>query len=307
MIIQKQIPLQDKNWFQTGGPARFYCQPTTIEEFQEALKFANIHKLEIEILGQGANVLINDNGFDGLVIKPFLNKIIYLDKKKKLVTAQSGATIQQLIDWSLKHNLLGLEEFSGIPGSIGGAIYMNIHYSQFFIANFLEKAQIINKKTGEIITVNKSWFNFDYDASTLHKKEYLLVNATFQLYHATDIETAYARGKSDERIKQRNSRYPTSHTCGCFFKNFTKDEIQSKQQIPYVSYYLDQLGIKGKLKVGDAMISHLHANMIVNNGNATSKNIVELAQKMQTLVQENFGLLPQPECQFIGFKKQPLS
>ena len=105
-LIQRYIPLSDKNWFCTGGPARFYTEPETTQEFVKSLEFANLHNLELFILGKGANILISDNGFDGLVIKPNLQQISHqdYDNDHALVHAQAGACIKDLITYCLKNN-----------------------------------------------------------------------------------------------------------------------------------------------------------------------------------------------------------
>ena len=119
----------------------------------------------------------------------------------------------------------------------------------------------------------------------------------------------YAKGRSEEMIRHRAKRYPTAYTCGSFFRNFHEHEVtlmsQGKKLI-YVAYYLDKIGVKGQLLVGDAVVSYQHANMIVNRGKATTADIIALAQKMQTMVLDQFGILPQPECRLIGFKQYPL-
>jgi len=307
-IIEENVSLKDKNWFGTGGYATHYCQPTTEKDFSEALSFAQENNLKVTLLGKGANVIISDDGFNGLIITPKLQTITH-EKEKNLITVGAGTSIQKCIDWCLDHNLIGLEEFSGIPGTIGGAVYINIHYFHFFISHFLTQAKVINKQTGEVKTVDNPWFQFGYDQSKLQKKEWFLLKATFALHQATDLETAYVKGRRDEIIRQRNARYPTSHTCGSFFRNFHPDELDdvvNAKQLPFVAYYLDKLGIKGELSHGDAIVSHQHSNMIVNRGNATSNDIIALARKMQVLVFDNFGLLPQAECQCIGFNSYPL-
>src|SRR5260221_13330379 len=125
-----------------------------------------------------------------------------------------------LIDYCLDNNLIGLEEFSGIPGTVGGSVYINLHYFDFLLAQFLVSAEIIHKKTGVIRSVNAQWFNFSYDDSELQKKDYFLVSATFKLTYATAVETAFARGRATEIIRHRAHRYPQSSTCGRFFRNF---------------------------------------------------------------------------------------
>ncbi len=346
-LIQHNIPLADKNWFRTGGPAKYYCEPQTELEFQQALAFANEQNLEIFVLGDGANILVSDEGFDGLVIRPRLKKIdvrslrtlrasgeendslhtIELDIKNSdnltvrpepakdrngsdiYVTAQSGVTMPELILHCLDHNILGLEEFSGIPGTVGGSVYINLHYFQFLLAQFLVSARVINKKTGVIETVDNTWFAFGYDYSTLHNHEYYLIDATFKLRTGTDLEIAYARGRRIEIIRHRESRYPKQGTCGSFFRNFHDHEVtlmSGGKKMIYVAYYLDKIGVKGALKIGDAQVSYQHANMLVNLGNATSQDLIDVARKMQELVFEQFGVLPQPECELVGFRENPL-
>jgi UDP-N-acetylmuramate dehydrogenase len=313
LLIQTNISLADKNWFKTGGPARFYCEPTTTEQFQEAIIYATTHNLPIFMLGQGANILISDDGFDGLVIRPLLRSTSFEGQATSegfvLVTADAGVTMPDLIDYCLNNNLIGLEEFSGIPGTVGGSVYINLHYFNFLLASFLVSAEVINKKTGALQKVDTEWFNFGYNDSQLHKKDYFLVNATFKLKPATVEETAFAQGRKTEIIRHRAHRYPQVRTCGSFFRNFLPHEVMleiDSKKIIFVAYYLDKIGIKGTLRCGDAIVSPQHANMIVNLGNATSTDIITLAQQMQQLVLDKFNIMPQPECQLIGFKKYPL-
>lgn len=309
--IQEYIPLADKNWFQTGGAARFYAAPTTHAQFQEALAFAHANQLPIFVLGKGANILISDEGFAGLVIHPHLQTVEQkpLDNQHVLVTAGAGVEMSSLIEYCLDHNILGLEEFSGIPGTVGGSVYINLHYYEFLLEHFLVECQVINKHTGVVETVDKAWFKFGYNQSTLQNHDYYLLNATFKLTCCTDLQAAYARGRRVEIMRHRFKRYPATHTCGSFFRNFHDDEVTltiNGKKIIYVAYYLDKIGVKGTLRVGDAIVSHQHANMIVNCGTATSTDIITLVRTMQELVQQNFGIIPQPECLLIGFTNYPL-
>jgi UDP-N-acetylmuramate dehydrogenase len=312
-LIKKNISLKDKNWFETGGVAEFFSEPTTENEIKILIDFALKNELKITILGSGANILINDEGVKGLVIKPNLKNISILDYKDndyKLVKADSGVLIDNLINYSLDNNLIGLEEFSGIPGSVGGAIYINIHYFNFLIGDFLESAIVCDLFNGNIFEVDNNWFNFKYDNSKLVSKRYLLVSAIFKLKKCTDLESSFAKGRSVEIIRHRKSRYPYNGTCGCFFKNFEETEKNileiNGKKITSAGYYLDQVGVKGLLKVNNAGVSSKHANMIVNFGNATSNDILETAKTMKELVNKKFGLLLEPECQFMGFDKNPL-
>lgn len=309
ILIQQNISLADKNWFKTGGCARYYCQPNNEQEFQQALLFAQQKNLEIFILGKGANVLISDEGFDGIVIHPKLQEIThsYIDEKSAQVTAGAGTDFDDLIEYCLQNNLSNLEEFSGIPSTVGGAVYINLHYYEFFLAQFLLQATVIHKETNKIMTVDPAWFEFGYDISKLHNKEYFLINATFKATIASDLDIAHARGRKQEIIRHRVRRFPTINTCGSFFRNFLPEEVtKTDKKLIFVAYYLDKIGVKGELCVGDAIVSHQHANMLINRGKATSSDIINLARLLQEKVRAEFNITPQAECQLIGFKNNPL-
>ena len=215
----------------------------------------------------------------------------------------------ELIDFCLNHNLGGLEEFSGIPGTVGGSVYINLHYFQFLLAQFLVEAEVIEKATGIMHTVAASWFNFGYNISKLQENNHYLVSATFNLKKVSDFETAFAQGRRVEIIRHRASRYPAKNTCGSFFRNFYDHEVtlmSNGKKLIFVAYYLDKIGIKGMLQHGDAIVSYQHANMLVNQGTATTADIIAVAREMQQRVYDAFGIMPQPECRLIGFKEYPL-
>lgn len=309
-LIRTNVSLADKNWFGTGGNALYFCEPQSAQDFQQALHFASKQNLELFVLGQGANILISDNGFDGLVIRPQLVQITIENSNEKqvLVTAGAGVQLDNFIEFCLNNKILGLEEFSGIPGTIGGSVYINLHYFEFLLEQFLVSGTIIHKKNGTIQTVDAQWFDFKYNDSQLHKRDYFLVSATFKLKHGTDHEIAFARGRKKEIIRHRAQRYPQKRTCGSFFRNFLDHEVTpiNNTNIIFVAYYLDKVGVKGSLRIGNAIVSHQHANMIVNLGTGTSSDIIAVAQEMQQRVHAAFGIIPQPECQLIGFKEYPL-
>lgn len=311
MQIQYNVPLADKTWFNVGGPARLFCEPTTAQAFQQALHYAQREQLGLFILGEGANILVSDVGFNGLVIRPQLRDILIHEDvgNRVLVTAGAGVALADLISFCLEHTILGLEEFSGIPGTVGGSVYINLHYFEFLLSQFLVSARVINRATGTIDTVTTDWFNFGYNRSKLQETAWYLVDATFSLRRGSDLETAYARGRRAEIIRHRMSRYPAKNTCGSFFRNFHNDEVtveSNGKKMIYVAYYLDKIGVKGNLSFGDAIVSYQHANMLVNRGKATSQDLIQLARTMQELVRKQFGITPQPECILVGFDAYPL-
>lgn len=307
MSIQENIELKDKNWFGTGGKAKYYANPATVDEFVEALKFANDKSLEIFVLGSGANILISDEGFNGIVIHPEIKHMEVVDGN--YVVAGAGVVIDDLIKFCLDNHLVGLEEFSAIPGTVGGSVFINIHYYKYLLSDFLVEATIINKSTGEVQKVGVDWLEMGYDSSKLHNGEFFLVDAKFKLSKVDDLSIAYTKGRIFEIDRHRKSKYPYKGTCGSFFRNFFDSEVSLEidgRKVIWSAYYLDKIGVKGDLQVGGARVSHQHANMLVNTGSATSTDIINLARKMQELVREKFGVILQPECQLIGFKEYPL-
>lgn len=313
LVILENVPLADKNTFGTGGPAKFYCRPWNAQTFAQALAFAHEKNLAIFVLGGGANILISDEGFSGLVIHPALDQVEILpcinfntnDATEIFVKAGAGISIENLISYCFKQQILGLEEFSGIPGTVGGAVYINLHYYEFLLEQFLVQATIIHKTTGQIKVVDTTWFNFGYDQSKLQDKEYFVIDATFKLKKADALTTAFAQGRSIEITRHRQKRYPYQNTCGSFFRNFHPEEVlNTTKKLIYVAYYLDQLGVKGELSVGGAIVSHQHANMIICK-NGTSTDIVNLTLKMQQMVYDAYQIKPQPECQLVGFITNP--
>ena len=318
-LIREHVPLDDKNWFQTGGDARFFCEPSTLEEYVSVLAWAKEKAVSWVVIGQGANMLISDAGFDGLVIRPIARPItisqisqvpqeVYINNHV-FVTASSGVTMSDLIEWCLDNGIRGLEEFSGIPGTIGGSVYINLHYFEFLLAQFVASARVLCCDTGIMHEVTPEWFNFGYNQSRLLEGKHILIDATFKLIPANPLEVSYARGRRVEIIRHRIRRYPSERTCGSFFRNFHADEVDlivNGKKMIYAAYYLDTAGVRGSVSSGGAAVSFQHANMIVNTGDAITADIITVARTMQERVRERFGIILQPECRLIGFSKYPL-
>ena len=306
--IFKNIPLAEKNWFKTGGSAKFYCEPQTTTDIKLALNFANKNNLEVFILGQGAHVLISDDGFDGIVITPKMKRISHIFYESYvLVNAQAGATIFELIEYCMKNSIIGLEEFAYIPASVGGALCNNIKYFSKNIGDYVACSKILEKSTNKIINVEQKWFNSGYNTSKLKNENHILLDTTFKLKPGTKLECAYAKGRHDEIIRQRKSRYPTKRTCGFFFRNFTKKEVElTNNKTTNVIYYLSKLCIAGNLNICGAHVSHKHPNMLATKIGTNTNNIIDLAIEIQKMCYKKFGLIPQPECKLVGFKKYPL-
>lgn len=302
--MRRDYPLKDLNWFRTGGNAEFFSEPRTVEEALSDLAFAKKEGLDLNILGEGANTLVSDSGCKGLTLHPANKELSLKESPEGLVLeAGCGAAVQDAIDFSLERGALGLEEFAGLPGTIGGAAFINAHFFEFFLADFLLSATVISPD-GSVKEVDKNWFEYGYDVSRLHREKWLVWSAKFLLKAGSDLEAAFAKGRAFEIIRQRSRRYPKERTCGSFFRNFLPEEAQGK--VPSVAFYLDKVGVKGTLSKGQAIVSRKHANMLETKEGATSADVINLAREMQKLVYKNFGLVPVPECRFLGFTSFPL-
>jgi UDP-N-acetylmuramate dehydrogenase len=256
-------------------------------------------------MGEGANVLISDAGIKGLVII-LQNKNMQIING--LISIDAGVSMHHAIAFSLKNNWGGLEDFGGIPGSVGGAVCMNIHYFDALLSDFIETVTILDLESLEITEITKNACNFGYNKSLFLEKKLIVLAVTLRLKKLTSEETAYARGRHDEIVRQRSRRYPPTRTCGSFFRNFFPHEYEQakgKTKVPYIAYYLESVGVKGQLSSGKASVFSLHANMLVTSEGATSHDVVSLATIMQQNVYNQFGLWPVPECQLLGFEKNP--
>lgn len=314
-LVREQVELKQYNWFGVGGLARYFSEPKTREELTAVLNWAKTHFLPIRLLGQGANVLISDEGFNGLIVKLALLDIVHEDYDNEfvLLSASAGSSLESVISYMFDQSKsVGLEEFSGIPSSIGGALFINLHYFEFLISMFVFTATVYDIKNAEMKIVDREWFQFGYDDSRMKRdRNFILINATFKLKKATDLEIAFARGRNVEIIRHRRSRYPSEKTCGCFFKNFSQEDKNlvlngEGKKILAAGYYIDQLGLKGTLHRGHSFISPKHANMITHDGQGTATEIIEIARIIQKEVFKRFRLCLEPECELIGFDNYPL-
>jgi UDP-N-acetylmuramate dehydrogenase len=299
MKIQEKVTLKPYTTFKIGGPARFFCEPMNSDEIIKALNFAKENNISAFVLGLGANILVSDNGFQGLVVRQ-RNETISI--KDNFIIAQAGAVVESLINTALAENLIGFEDFSGIPSSVGAALYINLHYFDAFIANLVRSALVLNKETLKVQDVDSSWFNFNYDNSRLKTDEdHVLLEAKFELKKVDDYTKHEAIGKSKEIIRTRKYKYPSEPSVGSIFQNLNSEE-QKQYGLPTrsVAYLIDVCGLKGT-RVGDALLSHRHANMIVNVGDARAEHVLELAQIIKEKVKERFGADLRFEVQLVGF------
>ena len=282
--------------FRIGGPADLFYEPRTADELARAILAARKHAVPFFLLGMGANILIGDRGFRGLVIRNAARHMEVLADGK--VWAESGAVVYpELIELAVSHGLSGLEHYVGIPSTVGGALWQNLHFlapapareRTMFIEEVTHSAEILTEE-GERKTVGVDYFEFGYDDSILHHRRDVVLAATFQL-QAED--QASMRRVMEENLQWRRERHPpldTEPSAGSIFKKIAG--IGAGRLI-------DECGLKGT-RIGGAMVTPLHANILINTGNATAADVRALIAHIQEVVEQRTGHRLEPEIGFVG-------
>lgn len=283
--------------FRIGGPADLFYEPQTAEELARSIVTARELEIPTFLLGLGANILIGDRGFRGLVIRNQARHMEVCPDQKQL-WAESGAVVYpDLIELAVAHGLSGLEHYVGIPSTVGGALWQNLHFLSpaparertMFIAEVTHEAEILTAE-GERRTVGVDYFEFGYDQSVLHHRPDVVLSATFQLDPA---DPARLRRVMEENLQWRRERHPpldTEPSAGSIFKKI--EGIGAGRLI-------DECGLKGTV-VGGAMVTPRHANILINRGGATAADVRALIAQIQEVVEKRTGHRLQPEIGFVG-------
>lgn len=286
--IQQNVSLKHFCTYRTGGPARFFGEARNADEMIAFRKFAKEQKVPYLLLGGGSNVLFSDEGFPGLVIHNRMEGIQFQGDK---VVAESGVNLMRLILISSQGNLGGISGLANVPGTVGGAIYGNAGIPDIWIGNILLQAVLLPEDSDTPKIVGPDYFDFGYRESRIKGKKEIVLSATLQLKPEPE---AKIRADVNQYIKTRALKQPSGNSCGSFFKNPT--------EFPSAGWLIEQAGCKG-MEVGGAQVSPKHANFLMNNGTATSKDVIELAVQVYEKVKEKFNVELEPEVQI--YPKNP--
>lgn len=286
--IKQNEPMKNHTSFKIGGPAEFYIKITSIKELQKILEFAKKEKIKITILGNGSNVLVSDSGIKGIVIRTNLKeiKIEPKEQNKIEITVDDATPIGFLAQKLLKEEITGFEEISGIPGTIGGAILMNAG------AHGKEMKDIVTEITaidynGKIHKFTNEQVKFTYRNSIFSSGKYIILQAKIILEKGNAKEI---KAKMDEYAQFRKEKQPIEYpSAGSTFKRGT-DFITAK--------LIDDAGLKG-YTIGGAKVSEKHAGFIINTGNATAQDVLDLAKYVTDKVYEKFGKKIEFEIKFL--------
>ncbi len=294
--IQRDVPLAPLTTFRIGGPADFYTVARTPDELAQDVMGARRSGVPYVLLGRGANVLVGDGGVRGLVIH---NQVAGMDfHGGTKVRVGAGVEIfPDLINACVSRGLGGLHHFVGIPSTVGGALWQNLHFLSpaparertMFIEEFLVEAEILTEE-GEHRTVGVDYFEFGYDQSVLHHRDDVVLTATFDLELTPEEEL---RRVIRENLEWRDDRHPDLWLYPSAGSIFQKIEGVGAGRL------IDQCGLKGRVQ-GGAAIFHKHANIIVNQGGATSADVRYLIDLARTTVLNETGYSLNTEIAFLG-------
>jgi UDP-N-acetylmuramate dehydrogenase len=294
--LERKVPLGPMTTFRIGGPADVLYRASTPEEMVLAVETARASGVPYFVLGRGANILVGDRGYRGLVIRCEVGGIEFLDDVR--VRAGAGVdTFHDLIDATVGRGLGGLHHYVGIPSTVGGAIWQNLHFLSppperertCFIAEVLEGCRILSKE-GDVRDVGVKYFRFGYDYSVLHDRDDFVLTATFRL-EPTPAETL--REVIRANLAWRDERHPDLWLYPCAGSIFRKIEGIGAGRL------IDECGLKGHV-LGNAQIFHKHANIIVNLGGATAADVRALIDLAHDTVERQLGYSLVPEIRFVG-------
>lgn len=293
--VERNVVLAPYTTFKIGGPADLFFQARSAAELANAVTAARRAAIPYFVLGLGANILVGDKGFRGLVIRNAAAAYRF-DATGKLWT-ESGVVMKDLVQACAREGWSGLEHYVGIPSTVGGAIWQNLHFLSpaperertMFIAEVFESCDILSEE-GERKTVGPDYVKFGYDDTVFHHRRDVVLTVTFRLQRG---DKAAIHRILQENLSWRGSRHPWLEwhpSAGSIFK---------KIEGVGAGRLVDQCGLKGH-RVGDAQISHIHANIMVNLGAATAKEVRELIAAAQKAVREKYNQNLEPEIGFIG-------
>ncbi len=310
-IVQTDVVLAPYTTFKIGGPADIFVEAKTIDQFVGIIRKSRELELPIFILGGGTNILIGDKGIRGLVIKNStrtikIRGVVGSEKSGKTskiayVEADSGVLLNSLVRYTVEEGLDGLQMHLGLPGTVGGAVYMNSKWTKplGYVGDCVHSAKILSVD-GTIREEPKSFFQFAYDYSILHTTSDVLLSVTFEM----PVNDTHALWEvANNSIAHRRETQPQGiKSAGCIFKNIPK-ELAVSQKTPEettsAGYLIDSVGLKG-LSVGEAKISDQHANFIVNTGKASASDVLQLINRAKDQVKQRYNILLEEEIIRVG-------
>ena len=290
--IEKKIifdePMKKHTSFKIGGIADLFLKVNSIEELKDAIRYAKENNISMQFIGNGSNILVTDKGIRGLVVKIDIDNIQMENKKDNYeIKVGAGCKMMVLAQYLLNHELTGFEELSGIPGTIGGAIYMNAGAYGKEIKDLCLSTKCMDLD-GKFYELSNEAQKFSYRKSIFSENKYIILETTLKLKKGKKEEI---REKMNELLTKRKEKQPIEYpSAGSSFKR--KDNIITAKLI-------DECGLRG-YSIGGAKVSEKHAGFIVNYNNATAKDVLDLIKYIKEKVYDKYGIRIEEEIKVIG-------
>lgn len=293
--LRRDEPIAPYTTFRIGGPADLFYSADSADDLAAAITAARRFDVPFFILGLGANILVGDRGFRGLVIRNRARHFEFHEDGR--LHAESGVVMGELIPQAVERGWSGLEHYVGIPSTVGGAVWQNLHFLSpaperertMFIAEVVESCEILNAE-GARQSVDNVYLRFGYDDSVFHHRDDYALAVTFRLMRG---DPAVMHRIIQENLSWRGARHPWLQFHPSAGSIFRKIEGVGAGRL------IDQLGMKGH-RIGGAQISHIHANIMVNLGGATARDVRDLIALAQQRVRDELGHELTPEIAFVG-------
>ena len=288
--VKNNINLLNYTTIKIGGCTEFFAEPNSIFELIEYLKWVKLNKLKYRIIGAGSNLLIKNTFHKGLTICTRKLKRIKINKVSGFVEAECGVMLPVMANLLAQNGCEGGEWLIGIPGTIGGAVFMNAGSCNLSISKYLLSVQVLDTKTLSIYNLDKENLIFKYRFSSFQTNKFVILTADFMFEPNKNIKKIIDKTKQHLKNKTNTQPYHLP-SFGSIFKNPTNH---------YAGMLIEEVGLKG-FSLGGAQISNMHSNFIVNNGNATSEEIYQLITLIQQKVLQKKGIFLHPEVRMIGY------
>jgi UDP-N-acetylmuramate dehydrogenase len=290
-------PLAPLTTFKVGGPADWLVTARTAGEIVRAVALAREYSVPLTVIGGGSNLLVADEGVRGLVVRIHGGDVRAIDEMT--VRADAGVTINGLVRWTIARGMAGLEAWAGTPGTVGGAIYGNAHFQGRNISELVKSVTLVDR-SGQITHAGAAAMGFAYDYSRLHETGELVVSADF---HARPGDPETLRKAARDSLAYRKRTQPLEKaSAGCIFRNPDPAREALPPGIPpSAGAYVDRAGLKGAAE-GGAHVASRHGNFIVNDGQATARDIAVLIERCRAEVHRRYGVQLRDEIVRLGFE-----
>ncbi len=282
VTVRYDEPMALHTSFHIGGKADYYIEPFHDEAMKEILAYAKLYDVRTKVIGRGSNLLFSDAGFRGAVVSTSAMKCISIFGSE--ITAEAGASLTALSKAALEASLTGIEFANGIPGSVGGAVFMNAGAYDGEIAQVLVESTYYDMESGTFHTLDASSHAFAYrDSIYRAHPAWTVVSAKFRL---AEGDPTVIRARMDELMSRRIDKQPLEYpSAGSAFKRYPGR---------YTAQLIDEAGLKGK-QIGGAQVSEKHAGFIINRGGATAEDVLELIDCIRQEIRRLHGIEIEPE------------